>query len=70
VVSCHVSEDNVNDTSPDIINDADHSDINTDIKTDQPEVDRQVSFNATVMAVVIAEATNDNEDQFIGASFA
>jgi hypothetical protein len=54
VVSCHVSEDNVNDTSPDVINDVDHSDINTDIDTDQPEVNRQVSFNATVMAAVIA----------------
>jgi hypothetical protein len=31
VVACHVSEDNINDTSPDVINDVDHSDINTNI---------------------------------------
>jgi hypothetical protein len=59
----------LDNTSTDVVNDADHSDINID--NDQEEEDRQVSFNATVMAAVIAEAAaDDNEDQFLGASFA
>jgi hypothetical protein len=52
----------------DVVADVDHVDINID--SNKEEDDRTVSFKATVMAAVIAEAAaNDDEDQFIAASF-
>jgi hypothetical protein len=49
-----------------VINDSEVDNVGND----EAEV-KQVSFNATVMAAIIAEATQDaDEDQFIGSSFA
>ena len=75
VVSYHESNNHVDsyidDDQPDIIecNDTNHIEHHIDTSNDAT-VDRQVTFNATVMAAIIAEATEDaNEEQFIGVSF-
>jgi hypothetical protein len=83
VVSYHESEDTVNydnDSQPNIIecNDIDDiiecndiENIEHDVNIDKEEAGgSQVTFSATVMAAVIAEAMADvDEKQFIGASF-
>jgi hypothetical protein len=74
VVSYHESEDTViydDDSQPGIIecNDTDNIEHDANINKDDTGGSR-VTFDATVMAAVIAEATAEVDEQFIGASFA
>jgi hypothetical protein len=65
--TCAVSDTEANDMN-DVVYDCVKED---DIESDADEHGNHVQFSASVMAMVIAEATADaEEDQFIGASFA
>jgi hypothetical protein len=68
------SDDTIPDDSDSIPNDSDTTIDNTTgmyTKDDDSTADSHVTFSATVMASVIAEALADaDEDQFVGASFA